>query len=635
MSISTNALKETAKPWEPMGPIASGGTVFSLAISPIAEAMRCWAATGCGVFFSDDLGQTWAQSLNGLTTPLLSALAIAPNGALFAGALGGDLFASFNFGRSWTAGMVPSERKKTVTAMLASPNFSKDGSAFAATDGGGLLVTRNSGQTWEDSSFGLGSATVLALAAPLDWSRRETMFAATNEGVYYSPNGGRAWRETELMLDDDAVDVLAVSPNFEEDHTVYAGTEAGDLYCSTDGGRAWDLWQKALGGGPLNCLWLAPDFATSGRMVAGVGAAIYLSDDRGRSWRLVQEMPTSVLALAGNASVLLAGLHDRGIWRSTDAGQTWAPSVEGLAARGFARLLAQDGMLYALGPQEGLWSSADGGRSWQGIPGLGAYLPLTTVFIRSPQELLVASQEAGLLRTTDGGKTWTVVSSVAGIQALSLAPNDGSGWAGTMDGHLLATQDGGATWQEAASPCEGQEILSLVVSPNYGQDHTVLMGTAIPGTANRDPRVALWRSTNGGGTWRQVTTQASFARWMDIALPLGVQENVAEQAILATGAYCLRPLRRAKDVWISTRIDPNGANTLGVIILGELDEGGVLFAATGTGIYRSIDGGRTWHAYMDGLEAESFISIAAAPQGETYTLYALSLGGALWKRELA
>ena len=53
MSISQEALKPI-KPWESLGPVSAGGTVFGLAISPVAEVPRCWAATGCGVFMSDD-----------------------------------------------------------------------------------------------------------------------------------------------------------------------------------------------------------------------------------------------------------------------------------------------------------------------------------------------------------------------------------------------------------------------------------------------------------------------------------------------------------------------------------------------------------------------------------------------------
>ena len=632
MSIPVEMLIN-AKPWKGLSAVSAGGTVFGLAVSPLEDLDRLWAATGCGIYLSDDSGETWVQSLEGLTTPLLSALGVSPNGALFAGALDGDLFSSFDYGATWERGLVPDEFRGTITFVVASPNFRKDGTAYAATDGGGLLVTRSSGKNWEDSGFGLGDMTVLALATSSDWSKREIMFAATMEGVFVSRNGGRAWRETELMMNDEIVDVLAASPGFEDDRTVFAGTESGNLYCSTNGGRTWSLAQKELGDGPINCLWLAPDFQETGLLMASVGAQIKVSTDGGKTFADGTELPSSVLALAGDDKIQVAGLHDAGIFKSTDGGKTWGSVSTNLAARGFARLLPAGSRLYAMGPQEGLWVSEDKGQSWQNLEALRAFLPISAVALVPEGDLFAASYEQGIVRSNDGGATWQVVCETPGIQTVDILPS-GKGWAGTGGGALLDTRDGGATWQEVESPCEGQEILSVAISPTFDQDHTVFLGSVIPATPNRQGRVALWRSTNGGETWRQITTQVTSARWVDIQMPRDVAEGAADHAVLATGTYCLRPLRRAKDVWISTRVDPNEANTLAVTAVGGIDEGGALFAATGGGIYSSTDGGRTWQPFSQGLGSDSFLSIVAVQGDEGLSLYALSLGGLLWRRDL-
>jgi photosystem II stability/assembly factor-like uncharacterized protein len=121
---------------------------------------------------------------------------------------------------------------------------------------------------------------------------------------------------------------------------------------------------------------------------------------------------------------------------------------------------------------------------------------------------------------------------------------------------------------------------------------------------------------------------------MDISMPAGVSDKVADQAVVATGPFCLRPLRKAKDVWISTAVDPSGANVLSIVAAGEVDNGGDLYAATGNGIYRSTDGGRTWHTFSEGVEGKSFVSLALVTEGDTRTLFALSLGGLLFKRVL-
>lgn len=628
----TTSVQESV--WSNLGPITDGGTVFGLAMYAKGDVRWYWAVTGCGVYVSRD-AETWKQRLSGLSTPMISAVAVANNGALFAGALGGGLFSSFDHGQTWEQGRVPSEGRATVTTLVASPKFSQDGTVFAGTDGGGLLVSRSSGDVWEESSFGLDDSSILALAVTPDWSEREVMFAATPGGVFMSRNGGRAWRETELVTDNDAVAVLLVSPDYVHDETVYAGTEGGVLWVSNDGGRTWDVLVEQLGQGPVNCLWPAADWAESGVLLAGVSNGIYRSSDRGASWALAAELPGVVLALSGNDQVLLAGLHNAGIYRSTDGGLTWTPAGKGITARGFARLIAAEGQLYAMGPQEGIWVADPRDMQWRPLPGLEEYAPITTMAVLPGGALLVGAQSQGILRSEDGSR-WALTLSQQGVQALGMAPDGLHGWAGTSEGALFATSDGGRNWASVATPCPSQEILAISVSPAFAHDHTVYLGSAQGETANQQPRVVLWRSTNAGADWRQLTTQVTDARWIDIAMPCGVVDDVANQAVLVTGPYCLRPLRRAKDVWISTKVDPNGANALGVLVLGELDGDGVIYVATGNGIYQSIDAGRTWERFSPGLGSESLISVVHVDDdGDgSSALYALSLGGLVWKLPL-
>jgi photosystem II stability/assembly factor-like uncharacterized protein len=574
------------------------------------------------------------SSLSGLTTPLISGLTMSSNGALFAGSLDAGLFVSLDFGKTWQKGKPSYDVEGTVTGMVTSPNFEHDGTAFAALDGGAVMVTRNNGKTWEDASFGLSSTTVFAIAVSPDWSRYETVWASTEAGVYVSRNGGRAWRATNLVQ-SDIVDALAVSPAFMEDQTLFAGTESGALHVSTDGGRNWTQLQEQLADGPINCLWLAPDFGDSGTMLAGVGTSLYLSMDRGVTWEKAAELPGAVLSLSGNRQVVLAGLHEAGVFVSEDGGRSWAATPGGVVARGFSRLEAAGDMLYVMGPQEGVYFSQDQGTTWNPLPGLDDYLPVTSMHVTSDGSVFVASHDAGILQLASSRRSWRVRSEQQGVSTLALAPDEGLGWAGTADGRFLVTKDGGTTWAiSEEAPSRGQAMLTIKVSPTFGDDHTLYVGTAVAATRRTKGKVLLWRSRNRGRTWHQVTTQETESQWMDITMPVGVAENVADQAVLATGPYCLRPLRKAKDVWISTVVDPEGANVLNLAAIGEIDEGAVLFAATGSGVFRSTDGGRTWHAFSDGIEGKSVVSLALTGEGDQHTLFALSLGGLLAKCSL-
>jgi photosystem II stability/assembly factor-like uncharacterized protein len=645
MSMPADAPKDSKSPWECLGPIAGGGTVSGLAISPVRRVLGVlvaptphvplyWAATPCGSFRSYTSGYHWDQYLAGLTTPLLTTLAVAHNGALFAGALDGSLFLSDDFGLSWEPGHVPAALRAPVTAMAASPCFRRDRTVLAATDGAGVLVTRDGGRTWQRSSVHPGCSSALALAVTPDWSEQETVFAATSQGVYLSLDGGRAWHVTGLVPDDDVVDAIAVSTAFESDDTVYVGTEGGRLYHSLDGGLTWELLQARIGDGPVSSLWLARDFAESGRMVSAVGAGIYVSSDRGASWRLAASMPNLVLALAGDERSVIAGLRDAGVWESRDGGLSWAPASGDLAARGFTWLRASGDRLYAIGPQEGVWVWDDRGRSWANLEALTPHLPLTAFCAAGEGVLLVASHTGGILRSADGGETWQTAARAEGVQTLLLVSETGEGWAGTARGELLVSSDGGATWRDGLVPCQGQAILSIAASPHYARDRSLLMGTAIPAEARKPARVAAWRSADGGATWQPIVTETTSAGWLDIAMSSGTQGDPTVQAVLATGPYLLCPPQSDGHRWTSTKVDPSGANVLSVVRTGRIDQGEQLFAATGNGVFRSVDGGHTWNSFMDGLDPRTFMSLALTSCGGKHSLYALSLGGTVWRREL-
>lgn len=644
MDVSPDAFGDNQKPWARLGPISVGGTVLGLAISPVRRVLGVlvsptphiplyWAATSCGTFRSYTSGVRWQQYLGGLTTPLLSAMAVAVNGYLFAGAVDGSLFFSNDFGLTWEPGEVPEESRAPVVAVAASPNFRKDRTAFAATAGAGVLVTHDAGQSWQNSSAGLADSAVLALAVSPDWSHREAVFAATGEGVYASLDGGRAWHKTGLVTDDDLVSALVISPAANGDRAVYAGTEGGRVYRSATNGHSWELLSARVGDGAVSALWLAMDFAESGRIVCGCGADIHISSDRGKSWRLAAELPDAILVLTGDERSVLAGLCNAGVWESRDGGLSWKSATGDLAARGFAWLKVAGDRLYAIGPQEGIWVSENGGKEWENLSGLTPYLPLTAA-CTTRDALLVAGHGGEIVRSVDGGRTWEMAGNARGVQALLLLPETGDGWAGTAEGRLLTTHDNGATWQMVGMPCQGQEILSIAASPRYRDDHSLLMGTAALASPIGEAGVAVWRSTDRGSTWRHVTAQATSARWADIVIPSDASGNPLERAALATGPYVLCSSPEIEGGWTSTIVDPSGASVLSVVDTGETDHGRQLLAATGTGVFRSADGGRTWIPFMEGLSPQIFLGLAMVSRERRQALYALSLGGVIWKRDL-
>lgn len=144
-------------------------------------------------------------------------------------------------GQNWQAAWM-SGCQSAVLVLAADPDVEHSAVVLAGTEGEGVLRTTDRGGYWAPCNFGLRNYTILSLAwAPIapqgQWSRREIVFAATEEGIYRSPNGGRGWRRAECP--DLVYQILAVSPNFHNDGVVMAGSEMDGLWRSTDGGRSF------------------------------------------------------------------------------------------------------------------------------------------------------------------------------------------------------------------------------------------------------------------------------------------------------------------------------------------------------------------------------------------------------------
>jgi photosystem II stability/assembly factor-like uncharacterized protein len=182
-----------------------------------------------------------------------------------------------------------------------------------------------------------------------------------------------------------------------------------------------------------------------------------------------------------------AGLHE-----STDGGRTWTE----------AGLNGQDAMNLARAPRgaKTVWvaghlvlaKSTDGGETWTdveptGLPSLDVHGFATDP--RSAATLWAAVAGKGLFRSTDSGKSFSLVSREVGpgVMALGVTPS-GRVLAGDMEQGLMASDDGGKTWTSVLA--EG--LMGLAVNPRT------------PSRVLATSQSGIWLSTDAGSNWRLV-----------------------------------------------------------------------------------------------------------------------------------
>lgn len=309
--------------------------------------------------------------------------------------------------------------------------------------------------------------------------------------------------------------VLQVS---DDDETLSASLRvAVGAWSNVDGlscaGPAFGGWcqQPAPGGGDIDGLWF---FDSRQGLARETGGGLWRTGDGGRHWIWVGATTRARFAADGTGW----DLRGQTVWRSTDLGRSWQalPMPPGAATKaqfvdagqGWLRvsecslstcvprlyrtqdggqrwqavaLPAADASLHFIDGQRGVasngrsaaWSTQDGGQTWAaaavGFGAAGGEVQRIT-FDGTQRGWLLVAQTGGamqLLRTADGGRSWTAPQPLPGGRLSDLAFGDAlAGWAVGEGGQIWATRDGGLSWQAQAS---GTQRTLRVVAAHDGQ----------------------------------------------------------------------------------------------------------------------------------------------------------------------
>jgi photosystem II stability/assembly factor-like uncharacterized protein len=431
-----------------------------------------------GVTSSGDAGRTWtADAAAGFGGVLHLSLAHHADGApvLFASTADDGVQVKHGagaFSASRAGFREPTHQtEQHWLATLPSPDFARDRTVYAATFEG-LYVSRDAGTTWRWLNL-LHAPLIRNLAFSPRFAQDGRLWVQTyGAGLVASEDRGRSFRRIETM-DWWFPDGLAVSPDYDRDATLLIGTP-NRLLISRDGGRSVQVALSAKGFSRV--LAFAPDWAASGAAYA------HLSTD--------------------------TGLDTNRFVATTDRGRTWRDSsLRTVFDVAFATDFAQSGRLWA-GTPDGLFRSDDRGEHFKRVATLTvaginsvalAPGPVGADGTSGPDVLAVVSRGSGVHLSRDGGATWERPGSgLDGVRVafVELSPGyaeDGLAFAGPMNSGVHVTRDGGRSW--ARVPGGPSLVLSMAISPTFGQDRSLLVG------AYDGP----WLGREAGTAWERLT----------------------------------------------------------------------------------------------------------------------------------
>ncbi len=239
-----------------------------------------------------------------------------------------------------------------------------------------------------------------------------------------------------------------------------------------------------------------------------------------------------------NPAHVLCGAAAGGVWQSLDRGASWTPRTDyapslaiGAIAfdpntAGIAYCGTGEGNFYAnLGA--GLLKTVDGGASWTTLctaPFVGQGFYDLKIDPANSQHLLSANS-SGLYESTNGGVSWTQRRSVT-TWSISIAPGGGASaeiLAACRDG-LFRSTDGGATWAAVSLPGAPATFDRIAVAHAPSNAAVVVVFGAgapliqIPGDSNPAHKMAtpfLWRRTAVGGAYSRFTGPATLTTTQD------------------------------------------------------------------------------------------------------------------------
>lgn len=387
--------QDDAASWQEL-PTQDSTNIAALALSPnFAEDGTVFVATYLnGAVRSQDRGDTWTPINDGLAFEYdylraedyytrLTTIAVSPDFAsdrmVWTG-VRGYLFDSDDAGDEWNASTPPVLVGETFPPDYLipafSPDFTEDRTIFAGTDGGQFLRWEAGQPPEKVSDVG---PEILSVAVSPGLAEDGTIIAATKEGISRSTDEGETWEHIEGT--PKGLTSMSMSSGFPDDGTAFAGT-ANRLIVTRDGGDTWrDVQSDALGERPyVEAVVTAPDFHESG--------------------------------------IVLVSLRGRGLFRSTDGGETFSQAGTDLLADNvvlasfyhstsepivFSPDFAEDQTVFGMA-QDTVYRSTDGGESWAALDIPRATHPVTAA--SAPNELLViprTSEEAETLAPQAGG----------------------------------------------------------------------------------------------------------------------------------------------------------------------------------------------------------------------------------------
>ncbi|MBS1240601.1 MAG: hypothetical protein H6R40_28 [Gemmatimonadetes bacterium] len=644
--------------FEPVFDKEGSSSIGDVAIAP-TDANLVWVGTGennnrqssswgDGVYKSADGGKTW-KNMGLRDSKQIARILVDPmdHDVVYVAALGDlwkaggerGVYKTTDGGLTWSQVLQNGPETGAIDLVMDPANnkvlyaalYQRRRSTWGFNGGGpgsGIWKSTDAGRSWSPLTKGIPVGPLGRIGLDVFRQNPNILYARIEHekesGVYRSDDAGASWTKTSAVNPRPMYfSQIRIDPA-NENRLYMLGTS---LHVSEDGGKTW----KDDGARNIHvdhhAMWIDPN--NPDHLIIGNDGGVSISHDRARTWVWMNNLPVGQFYHAsydmGNPYTICGGLQDNDTW----CGPSAVRSKAGIANDNWFVVQGGDGFVGLIDPsdpnviyaesQDGFMSRIDRRTNERQV--IRPEPALTEKSFRwnwdtpiqlsphDPKTLYVGAHK--VYRSTDRGYHWAAISpdltlgwdrdtlELMGIKGkdVRIAQNDGVDawptlftlaesrmkagmiWTGSDDGQVHVTRDAGATWTNVTGKIPGAPRLAYVskVEPSKFAEGTAYV--TFDGHRTGDFGTYAYATTDYGASWKSIAGN----------LPAGqIVRTITE----------------------------------------DLKNADVLYLGTETGLWVTLDRGKTWHRVRANLPTVPVYEITLHPRENDMIL--ATHGRAIW-----
>lgn len=542
--------------WSWKNPPAGSGFIYD--VEYLGGSRWIKGGEAGAIFLSTDDGTSWSQVFNPMGNRAIKDIFQLSSSVLYAAGYGTPeaepfrIIKSTDSGSSWNAVFTGSHAGEKIWV------FSED-VFLVLLSGGGLIRTTDGGVTFSDNIY-MGASDNFN---ELFFINNQTGFASGASGyLAKTTDGGLTW--TAVFAD------LNAGFNciwFTDAQTGYFGSSFGRIIKTTNGGQTFSLYET----GTFDSFSDIVFSGSSTGYAAGLFGAVYRTTNSGATWVKESEQSGQFydiysIKAKSTGTAIAAGAYGNMIKRNNSpdwfflqhtplasvTSMDWADSLRGFATMSTGHLLR----------------TSNGGETWSSVLMREGIYADKVIFANQNQGTLFIGADSAFY-TSNGGNTWSRFALPEGTFSIAEAhfPDNQTGYAVGLAGTVLKTTNGGASWFSLPM-AQGVNLDDVFfLTPQKGFVTSYFGGT--------------YRTTNGGTSWQLISGLEGTASSLSFPTPMiGYSIGAPGYAFKTTDGG---------DTWFPITVPDNNHHSV------EFTSAETGYTAGGTGyIYKTTNGGASW-----------------------------------------